>query len=63
MSHRNDELMREVRRRLSLGAATGEYLTNPASFVESDASAATRRRVHQTLDRNPPRQEPAPPGG
>lgn len=38
MSHlSNEELMREVRRRLSLGAATGGYLTNPASFVDTDA--------------------------
>lgn len=38
MSHlSNEELMREIRRRLSLGAATGGYLSNPASFVESDA--------------------------
>ena len=33
----NEELMREVRRRLSLGASTGGYLTNPSSFVDSDA--------------------------
>ena len=38
MSHlSNEELMREVRRRLSLGAATGGYLVNPGSFVETDA--------------------------
>ena len=38
MSHlSNEELMREVRRRLSLGASTGGYLTNPSSFVDSDA--------------------------
>ena len=37
MSHLgNEELMREVRRRLSLGAATGGYLTNPSSFVDSE---------------------------
>ena len=38
MSHlSNEELMREVRRRLSLGAATGGYLTNPGAFVESES--------------------------
>jgi transcriptional regulator with XRE-family HTH domain len=35
----NDELMREVRRRLTLGAATGGYLANPSSCFGADSGA------------------------
>lgn len=30
----NEDLMREVRRRLALGAATGGYLASPAQYVQ-----------------------------
>lgn len=35
----NDELMREVRRRLTLGAATGGYLANPSQCFGADSGA------------------------
>lgn len=35
----NDELMREVRRRLALGAATGGYLSNPSPCFGADSGA------------------------
>ena len=35
----NDELMREVRRRLVLGAATGGYLANPSPLFGADSDA------------------------
>jgi hypothetical protein len=35
----NEELMREVRRRLALGARTGQYLSSPAQHWEADTSA------------------------
>lgn len=37
----NDELMREVRRRLALGARTGQYLTSPAQHWATDSGAAS----------------------
>jgi hypothetical protein len=38
----NDELMREVRRRLALGARSGQYLSSPPQFrgVDTGASSA-----------------------
>jgi homoserine kinase len=35
----NDELMREVRRRLVLGAATGGYLANPSPCFGAESGA------------------------
>jgi hypothetical protein len=38
----NEELMREVRRRLALGAATGTYLANPGQHLDdADSGAVT----------------------
>jgi len=35
----NEELMREVRRRLALGAATGQYLAKPGQPSDADSDA------------------------
>ena len=35
----NEDLMREVRRRLTLGAATGGYLAKPSSYFGADSGA------------------------
>ena len=35
----NEELMREVRRRLALGAATGHYLAQPGQHSDADSGA------------------------
>lgn len=36
----NEELMREVRRRLALGAATGGYLTSPSQYAQGRGQSA-----------------------